>query len=255
MEEKKMKTTGRVVVFYLFAFVFMLIFGAVQMKLLKLDFGVISLPQFAPGLAALIMLGLFKKDKVRLTIALTRTQTRKYLAAVGIPLLVSGALFLLYIQFIGPLPIHPISGMALLIFLGGNLLGAFGEELGWRGYLQRILEGKLPVLAASLLVGLLWGLWHALNYSKGTIYLSFFVLSLLASSVIMAWLLRDTDFNVVIATLFHFAVNAGAYILMDAIPDARFMMLYGLFWAVVAVGIVVLNGKYFLLPHKKNNAG
>jgi len=249
-----MKTTGRVVVFYLFAFVFMLIFGGVQMKILKLDFGVISLPQLAPGLAALVMLGIFKKDKVRLRIAVKRSETLKYIGAIGIPLLVSGALFLLYSQFIGPLLIHPISGMALLIFLGGNLLGAFGEELGWRGYLQRILEGKFNVFTASVLVGVLWGLWHALNYSKGPIYLSFFVLSLLASSVVIAWLLRDSDFNVVIATLFHFAVNAGAYILIDAIDDPRFMMIYGLFWAVVSVVIVVLNRKYFLTPRKKNDA-
>ena len=250
-----MKTSVRVVLFYLLAFVLMAIFGGVQMKILKIDFGEISLPQFAPGLAALVMLGIFRKDKVRLTISVTRAQTLKYIEAVGIPLLVSGALFLIYNQFIGPLHIQPISAFPLLIFLGGTLLGAFGEELGWRGYLQRILEGKLNVFVASLLVGLLWGLWHVLNYQKGPIYLSFFMLSTLGYSVLMAWLLRGTDYNVVIAMSFHFAVNTGAYILMDAINLPRFMMLNGLVWAVVAAVIVVLNRKYFLSPVKKNVDG
>jgi membrane protease YdiL (CAAX protease family) len=113
-----------------------------------------------------------------------------------------------------PLSIQPISGISLLIFLGGTLLGAFGEELGWRGYLQRIVEGKLNVLIASLLVGVLWGLWHVMNYQFGPIYLLFFVLFACACSVIMAWLLKGTDYNVVIAGLFHFVVNVGFYILL-----------------------------------------
>jgi uncharacterized protein len=250
-----MKTSARAVLFYILALVFCIIFGGVQLKVLKIDFETISLPQFAPGLAALVMLVIFRKENVRLTIAVMGTQTLKYIGAVGMPLLVSGALFLSYRQFIGPLSIQPISGISLLIFLGITLLGAFGEELGWRGYLQRIVEGKVNVLIASLLVGVLWGLWHVLNYQKGPIYLLFFVLSTLAYSVIMAWLLQGTDYNVVIAGLFHFAVNAGAYIIKDALTDARLMMLNGLVWGVVAVVIIVLNRKYFLAPRKKNIEG
>jgi len=39
-------------------------------------------------------------------------------------------------------------------------IAAFGEEFGWRGYLQPRLSrlGKVPAMA---LVGLIWGLWHA----------------------------------------------------------------------------------------------
>ena len=249
-----MKTTGRVMLFYILAFVFLAILGGAQL-VLKIDFG-ISLIQLAPGLAALVMLVIFRKENVRLTIAVTGTQTLKYIGAVGIPLLVSGALFLSYSQFIGPLPIQPISGIALLIFLGGTLLGAFGEELGWRGYLQRIVEGKVNVLIASLLVGVLWGLWHVMNYQYGPIYLLFFVLFACACSVIMAWLLKGTDYNVVIAGLFHFAVNVGFYILLREVSsDLRLMMLMGLVWVVVAVVIIVFNRKYFLSPHKKNIMG
>ena len=249
-----MKTTGRVVLFYILAFVFLAMLGGAQL-VLKIDFG-ISLIQLAPGLAALVMLVIFRKENVRLTIAVTGTQTLKYIGAIGIPLLVSGALFLSYSQFIAPLSIQPISWIALLIFLGGTLLGAFGEEFGWRGYLQRIVEGKVSVLIASLLVGVLWGLWHVMNYQFGPIYLLFFVLFACACSVIMAWLLKGTDYNVVIAGLFHFMVNVGVYILLrEVYTDLRLMMLMGLVWVVVAVVIIVLNREYFLSPHKKNVVG
>lgn len=250
-----MKTSVRVVLFYILALVFFITIAGIQQKVLKIDFETIPLIQLAPGLAALVMLVIFRKENVRLTIAVTGTQTLKYFGAVGIPLLVSGALFLSYSQFIGTVSIQPISGISLLIFLGVTLLGAFGEELGWRGYLQRIVEGKVNVLMASLLVGVLWGLWHVWNYQYGPIYLLFFVLSTMAYSVIMAWLLQGTDYNVVIAGLFHFTVNVGFYILKGAPRDLRLMMLIGLVWVVVAVVIIVLNRKYFLSPHKKNIMG
>ncbi|MBN1882339.1 MAG: CPBP family intramembrane metalloprotease [Deltaproteobacteria bacterium] len=41
-----------------------------------------------------------------------------------------------------------------------NALLAFGEELGWRGLLQREWE-HLGVFTGSALIGLVWGVWHA----------------------------------------------------------------------------------------------
>lgn len=40
-----------------------------------------------------------------------------------------------------------------------NAIAAFGEELGWRGFLQRELSG-LGFWKSSCLIGLLWGPWH-----------------------------------------------------------------------------------------------
>lgn len=42
-------------------------------------------------------------------------------------------------------------------FLG--LLIAFGEEYGWRGYLQQALE-PLGKIKGTLLLGVIWGIWH-----------------------------------------------------------------------------------------------
>ncbi len=57
-----------------------------------------------------------------------------------------------------------IQGVMLLntIIIGPliNMLPFFGEEYGWRGFLQRSLAqgGRVK---GTLLVGLIWGLWHA----------------------------------------------------------------------------------------------
>ena len=40
-----------------------------------------------------------------------------------------------------------------------NAVFGLGEELGWRGYLLKALQGK-KFLPASLIIGAVWGLWH-----------------------------------------------------------------------------------------------
>lgn len=41
-----------------------------------------------------------------------------------------------------------------------NAVAAFGEELGWRGFLLRQFQND-SFLKASLVIGLIWGIWHA----------------------------------------------------------------------------------------------
>jgi uncharacterized protein len=41
-----------------------------------------------------------------------------------------------------------------------NALFAFGEELGWRGFLLRSYQG-ITLLKASIVIGFIWGIWHA----------------------------------------------------------------------------------------------
>ena len=42
-----------------------------------------------------------------------------------------------------------------------NLIPAFGEEWGWRGYLLPKMAERMKFLPAALLTGLIWGVWHA----------------------------------------------------------------------------------------------
>lgn len=42
-----------------------------------------------------------------------------------------------------------------------NAFVAFGEEYGWRSYLTPLLARRLGWIGASIVVGIIWGLWHA----------------------------------------------------------------------------------------------
>ena len=64
---------------------------------------------------------------------------------------------------VSALPIHPVwlSLVQGLIFgITINAVAAFGEELGWRGLLQRELS-HLGFWKSSALIGVIWGVWHA----------------------------------------------------------------------------------------------
>jgi uncharacterized protein len=235
---------SRVATFYGLTFVFTILLAIVQ-QAAGLDAEKIILPQFGPGVAAVVMIAWFSSDNLRITIAPKRVSFSKYLVAFGLPLLVATLLFLIYSQFIRPLTIsfpHPAS---LTLMLGGMLLGAFGEELGWRSYLQNLLDKRLNGFAAFLIVGVLWGLWHVGNYQNGPMYMLFFTLSTIGYSATMAWLFRDDDYNLVLAGLFHFAISLGFFLLKDALADLRLMALNGLVWIGIAALIVLFRkGNY-----------
>jgi membrane protease YdiL (CAAX protease family) len=246
-----MKTAVKVTAFYGITFVFTVILSIVQ-QVSGIDAGKIVLPQFGPGIAALVIGALFRKDGWQPSLAVRRIPPRKFLFALGIPVLFSVVLFAAYGLFVRPLGVASMDGVSFAVMLCGMLAGAFGEELGWRGYLQKILDGRANGIAAFLITGILWGLWHVGNYQNGPAYVFFFVLFTIGCSALMAWVLQGTGYNVVLAGLFHFAVNAGFYILKDAVADPRFAALNGVAWICAAAVIVAIQRKEFLRRRDKS---
>ena len=58
--------------------------------------------------------------------------------------------------------IHPVLIGLILGLIAGitiNAVAGFGEELGWRGFLQKELS-LLGFWKMSLIIGVLWGIWH-----------------------------------------------------------------------------------------------
>ncbi|MDO4540828.1 MAG: CPBP family intramembrane metalloprotease [Syntrophomonadaceae bacterium] len=59
---------------------------------------------------------------------------------------------------------------AILIAPLVNVIFCMGEELGWRGYLLPKLAMKYKPAAAALMVGIIWGVWHAPIIAMGHNY-------------------------------------------------------------------------------------
>jgi membrane protease YdiL (CAAX protease family) len=127
-------------------------------------------------------------------------------------------------------------------------LGVLGEELGWRGYLHKKLNERLQGLWSSLLVGVMWMLFHVHFLGQSPIFLFFFALVLISQSVILYALLRDTGFSVLLATLFHWAFNLINLTILDVIYETPYMMVSGVVWMVVAGIVAYLRRDVFIRP-------
>lgn len=108
------------------------------------------------------------------------------------------------------------SALAFTLAIPFNMIFTFGEEFGWRGYLLPKLA-PLGGVAAAIITGIIWGLWHApLIVLDGYNYPGYPLLGVLmmvvfttALGVIFAWL-RFRSGSVWPSTLSHAALNAQA---------------------------------------------
>ncbi len=130
------------------------------------------------------------------------------------------------------LPVHPF-WMALA---GGLVAGAtvnavagFGEELGWRGFLQRELS-SLGFWKSSWLVGVVWGVWHAPIILQGHNYpdhprlgVAMMVVFCVLCSPLFAYV-RPKARSVVAAAVMHGALNGTvglSFMMLSTADDLR----------------------------------
>ena len=106
-----------------------------------------------------------------------------------------------------------VSGMVSGISI--NAVFAFGEEIGWRGYLLKLFKGK-KFLVAALFIGIIWGLWHAPLILHGHNYpqhpevgvLMMVVLCVLLTTMLMYFRLKSC--SVIVPAIMHGTYNAVA---------------------------------------------
>lgn len=79
--------------------------------------------------------------------------------------------------------------LVFALFLSlANIIPAFGEEWGWRGYLVPKLLKRFRVLPTMIISGVIWGLWHLpltiMGHNYGLGYVGYPILGILA----MCWM-------------------------------------------------------------------
>ncbi len=123
-----------------------------------------------------------------------------------------GPIFLVIMSFVSAI----IAGFTI------NLLFALGEEISWRGYLMQEFA-HLPFVKRNLLIGAIWGIWHApiiiqgYNYGTSLAIPGVFAFILFCIGFSFAFgVIADKTKNVLFAGALHGMFNAfaGVFILI-----------------------------------------
>jgi len=140
-----------------------------------------------------------------------------------------------------PLLLWRILASFTYIFLFG---GPLGEEPGWRGFALPRLQQRFSPLSASLLIGVIWGVWHIPMHLNGfypsagpqnlPLELGVRLLTTTLVSFLYTWIYNQTSGNLLVCTLLHASFNtASAW--MDSTPIS-IAFLAGLVLVLVITG-------------------
>ncbi len=168
--------------------------------------------------------------------------------AVFLPLILAGLV-------LGPLPAPAsLAVSAALPYIVLELLSGF-EEPGWRGYALPKLQEQFNARKSSLILGLVWGLWHWPAFipvafkalaQPGTSVIAAFMtaaiqavmytlLNILAAAFIHTWLYNRTQ-SAFTNVLLHSGSNMISAYLQVILPNPALAMVYGIArWAVAIV--------------------
>ncbi len=128
--------------------------------------------------------------------------------------------------------------------------GPLGEEAGWRGYLLPKMMERYSPLVASLIIGVIWGLWHIPLYIDSvfaSLSLAFlFTSGTVSYTIIMTVIFNHTKQSVFVAVIFHWFVNmlpAAILLMFDGPTGDDLIVQTAAGYAFVALGLVILTGK------------
>ncbi|HSK83440.1 MAG TPA: CPBP family intramembrane glutamic endopeptidase [Rubrobacter sp.] len=122
-----------------------------------------------------------------------------------------------------------------------------GAELGWRGFALPRLLAERSALAASLIVGVLWGAWYLPTFfvpglPQHSIPFSAFMLLTTAYSVLFTWIYVHTAGSVLIATVFHSSINFSQGFFLGGMDPAREYWLLAAVYGAAALAVALMFG-------------
>ena len=166
-------------------------------------------------------------------------------------LIFGGAYFIAWIipEFFGenrvsafiPVYIFPVY-LLLMVFMGGGQ-----EEIGWRGYILPFLEKKYGLITGSLILGIIWSIWHIpLWFIPGTtqVYMNFiaFTFMTIGYSYIFSWIIELSSNRLLSGLVVHAIANGFAVIFPTLIMDKNANQIR--FWIytviILIIGIIVV---------------
>ena len=234
-------------------------------QILVLQILAVNVPSVVAIVLTAIVLGRGALRKLLGRLLIWRVNLRWYLVVVLGPIaLVLGALtfntLLLggpALSFFGMTLLPAVILLAFMIFPGS----AMGEEIGWRGYALPRLQAGRSALAASLILGVPWSLWHLPVWlteapSNPLSLYPAFVIAIIASSVIYTWVYNSTGGSLLLLVLLHATFNWPLTMFLTPLGGSQqmtlpFLVYMGLMVVAAIVVVIVAGPKHLSRKHHK----
>ncbi len=184
-----------------------------------------------------------------------RIGRRWYAIALIGPAFVMLAGYLVWRLLGGPLPPAPPTAawLSIPLLLVVMLIPALFEEVGWRGFALPRLQSRYGWLLSSLILGVVWAIWHAPIWfipeaGFSTLPFPVFICFTIALSLFMTWIYNGTGGSVLLTALTHAAINAYAspwntavYLLPENMRGLHLQIPVTIVLVVLAVILVLLS--------------
>jgi membrane protease YdiL (CAAX protease family) len=137
-------------------------------------------------------------------------------------------------------------GMVILFFLYNIIYGGLSEEPGWRGFALPRFQTKFSPLVSSLILGVIWAIWHAPGRFGGIEAKSLsdtlveWVLIVLVT-VIFTWFYNRTKGSILVTALVHPAMNTATSFLTGSLGALILLFVFMVF-------VIVLDRMWRRLP-------
>lgn len=189
-------------------------------ELLPIKLPISALMTFCPLLAAVILVYRERKSqgvKELLKLSFDFKKNKKWYIAIVLLMPAIALLSYWYVKTTGVLlPLPPLSLLSICIFFIAYFIGAIGEEVGWSGYLIDPLQNRYSALKASIIVGVVWAIWHIIPWSQAHQTTAWIVWQSIATvflRIVMVWLFNNTGKSVFAMVLFHTTINISPYLI------------------------------------------
>jgi len=182
-------------------------------------------------------------------VVLWRIPLKWYVIALLLPIIL-GFLAIGFYKLLGnSMPDFAPASQLLLIVLISVFTGAMGEELGWRGTALPRLQARWNALVSSLILGVLWGLYHLPSFLISGLPLQDvplipFMLGALGITILVSWTFNHTLGSLIVVFLYHFAFNFTLNV-MGIPSDSALFWLFGGVCIIVASVVVIFDWGHF----------
>ncbi|HCY9274497.1 TPA: CPBP family intramembrane metalloprotease SdpC [Staphylococcus aureus] len=208
---------------------------------------IFEVTDLAPLIAAIICILVFKYKKIQLAglkFSISLKVIERLLLALILPLIILIIGMYSFNTFADSFILLQSTGLSVPIthILIGHILMAFVVELGFRSYLQNIVETKMNTFFASIVVGLMYSVFSA-NTTYDTEFAAYNFLYTFSFSMILGELIRATKGRTIyIATTFHASMTFGLiFLFSEEIGDLFSIKVIAISTAIVAVGYIGLS--------------